>query len=94
VYFVLQNAFRRSLKLPDVAVRPFAHWEGQPVMPIDRTWLRVTLRETPSGVTGTCSSKNELFAPDTRRHWIADYKAILAKAAANPETSLGRLADC
>ena len=93
VFFVLQNAFRRPLKLPDVAVRPFAHWEGQPVMPFDRTWLRVTLKETPSGITGTCSYKNELLEPDTVQRWIEDYKTILAKAAANPETSLGRLAD-
>ena len=62
-------------------------------MPIDRTWLRVTLRETPSGITGACSYKNDLFEPNTLQHWIADYKTILAKAAANPETSLGRLAD-
>ena len=93
VFFVLQNAIRRPLKLPDVAVRPFAYREGQPVMPIDRTWLTVTLQETPSGVTGACSYKNDLFEPNTLQHWIADYNTILAKAAANPETPLGRLAD-
>ncbi len=62
-------------------------------MPIDRTWLRVTLKETPSGIRGTFSYKNDLFQANTVRHWIADYKTILAKAAASPETSLGRLAD-
>jgi hypothetical protein len=31
--------------------------------------------------------------PNALQHWIADYTTILAKAAANPETSLGRLAD-
>ena len=93
VFFVLQNAFRRSLKLPDVAVRPFAYREGQQVMRIDRSWLTVTLRETPSGITGACRYKEELFEPNTLQHWVADYKTILAKAAADPETSLGRLAD-
>jgi acyl-CoA synthetase (AMP-forming)/AMP-acid ligase II/acyl carrier protein len=93
VFFVLQNAFRRPLKLSDVSVRPFAYRKGQPVMPIDRTWLRVTLKETPSGITGTCSYKEELCEPDAPRHWIGDYRTILAKAAANPEASLGRLAD-
>jgi acyl-CoA synthetase (AMP-forming)/AMP-acid ligase II/acyl carrier protein/NRPS condensation-like uncharacterized protein len=93
VFFVLQNASRRSLKLPDVAVQPFAYREGQPVMPIDRTWLTMTLKETPAGVSGTCSYKPELFEPDTLQDWIADYKTILAKAAANPATSLGRLVD-
>ena len=95
VYFVLQVAIRRSIKLPDVAVRPFGHREGQSVaMPIDRTWLRMTLKEIPSGIAGACRYKNDLFAPNTVKHWIADYKTILANAAANPKMSLGRLADC
>ena len=42
-------------------------------------------------MTGSCSYKNDLFEPDALQHWIADYTTILAKAAANPETSLGRL---
>lgn len=93
VFFVLRNAFRRSLVLPDVAIRPFAYPEGQPFMPIDHTWLAVTLKETPSGLAGACRCKNDLFEPDTRQHWMADYQAILAKAAASPERSLGQLAD-
>ena len=95
VFFVLQNAFRRPLELPDVAVRSFGnvYREGQPVLPIDRTWLTVMLKETPSGIAGSCNYKDDLFEANTLQHWIADYKTILAKAAANPETSLGRLAD-
>jgi acyl-CoA synthetase (AMP-forming)/AMP-acid ligase II/NRPS condensation-like uncharacterized protein len=93
VVFVLQNGFRRTLELPDVAVRPFAYREGQQVMRIDGTWLRVTLKEAPSGITGTCSYREELFEPRTLPHWIDDYKSVLARAAANPETPLGELAD-
>jgi acyl-CoA synthetase (AMP-forming)/AMP-acid ligase II len=92
VYFVLQNAFRGPLKLPDVAVQPLAGREGQSVMPIDSTWLSLTLRETPSGIAGGCRYKADLFEPGTRQHWIADYKTILVKAAGHPETLLGRLA--
>jgi len=93
-YFVLQVAFRRRIKLHDVAVRPFGHREGQSVaMPIDRTWLRMTLKETSSGIAGTCRYKNDLFEPNAVRRWIGDYKAILAKAAAKPKESLGRLVD-
>src|SRR5437764_106438 len=51
IYFVLQVAFRRSLKLADVTVRPFRYQEGRSVMPIDRAWLSITLNETPSGIT-------------------------------------------
>jgi non-ribosomal peptide synthetase component F len=92
VYFVLQVAFRRPVKLPDITVGPFGYQEGRSVMPIDRAWLSMTLKETPSGITGICGHKNDLFEPSTVRDWIADYTAILAKAAANPNAQLGRLA--
>jgi acyl-CoA synthetase (AMP-forming)/AMP-acid ligase II/acyl carrier protein/NRPS condensation-like uncharacterized protein len=93
VFFVLQNAFRRTLKLSDVEVQPFTYREEQPVMSIDRTWLRVTLKQARSGLTGTCRYKADLFEPNMLQHWVADYKTILANAAASPETSLGRLAN-
>jgi amino acid adenylation domain-containing protein len=95
VFFVLTNAFRRLLELTDVAVRPLTNGfrEGQPVLPIDLTWLTVMLKATPSGVIGSCNYKTSLFEAGAVQHWLADYKTILAKAAANPGTSLGRLAD-
>jgi len=92
VYFVLQVASRRPIKLPDVGVKPFGYRQGQAFIPIDRTWLAMTLAETPSGITGACRYKKDLFEPNSP-NWIADYKAILAKAAAKPKELLGRLAD-
>ena len=93
-YFVLQVAFRRLIKLHDVAVRPFGYREGKSVVaPIDRTWLRMSLNNTPSGITGVCRCKNDLFERMSVQHWIGDYKTILTKAAKNPRKSLGRLAD-
>jgi len=89
-YFVLQVAFRRLTKLSSVTVRPFGYREGQSVMPLDRTWLTMTLNETRSGIVGACSHKSELFA---NQRWVDDYNVILAKAAANPQMPLGRLAD-
>ena len=95
VFFVLQNAIRRPLELPDVVVRSFgnAHREGQPVLPIDRTWLTLMLKEKPSGIAGSCTYKDDLFEANTFQGWIAEYEAILAKAVANPEKSLGLLTD-
>jgi non-ribosomal peptide synthetase component F len=91
-YFVLQVGFRRPIALHDVAIRPFRYRQGQSVvMPISRNWLKMTLTETPSGVTGACRYKSELFEPNAMQHWIADYKQILTEAAANPKNSLGRL---
>ena len=93
-HFVLQVGFRRPVKLPDVAVRPFGYREGQSmIMPISRAWLRMTVKERPSGITGACWYKDDLFEPKALHQWMGDYKAILAKAAAKPSVSLGRLAD-
>lgn len=92
IYFVLQVALRRPLKLADVTVRPFGYQDGRTVMPIDRAWLSINLKETSSGITGVCGQKNDVFEPNTVQDWIADYTAILTKAAANPDKELGRLA--
>jgi acyl-CoA synthetase (AMP-forming)/AMP-acid ligase II/acyl carrier protein len=93
-YFVLQVGFRRAVKLHDVTVRPFGHREGQSMaMPIDRTWLRMTLKETTSGISGLCRYKKDLFELSTVQNWIGYYKVILAEAAATPKKSLGRLAN-
>lgn len=93
-YFVLQVAFHRQIKLHDVAVRPFGYREGKSVvLPIDRTWLRMSLNKTPSGITGVCRCKNDLFERMGARRWIVDYKTILTNAVGNPRKSLGRLTD-
>jgi hypothetical protein len=93
-FFILQNAFR-PLRLPNVAIRPFGDFfrQGQAVMPVDRTWLAVTLKETDEGIIGSCCYKTEMFEADALQRWIANFRAILAKGAENPEMSLGRLAE-
>jgi non-ribosomal peptide synthetase component F len=91
VFFVLQNAVRRPLELHDLAVRSFGNNDGQPVLPIDRTWLTLMLKEGPSGIAGSCAYKDDLFEADTLHQWMADYQAILANAVADPERSIGRL---
>jgi non-ribosomal peptide synthetase component F len=93
VFFVFQHALRRPLKLPDVAIESFGnvYQAGQVVLPIDRTWLAVMLKEIPSGVIGSCSYKKDLFEPNVFQNWMEDYKAILTKVATNPETPVGQL---
>ena len=90
VYFVLQIAFRRPIKLPGVTVRPFGYREGQSAMPLNRTWLTMTLNEAPSGIIGGCSYRSEL---SNRRNWVDDYNDLLARAVANPGKPIGRFAD-
>jgi amino acid adenylation domain-containing protein len=95
VFFILQNAIRRPLELSDVVAQSFgsAQREGRPVLPIDRTWLTLMLMEKPSGIDGSCTYKADLFEATTLQNWIAEYEAILTKAVANPERSLGLLMD-
>jgi len=94
VFFVLQNAIRRPLELRDVAVESFGNARfGQPALPIDRTWLTLMLKEGPSGIAGSCAYKDDLFGIGTVHQWMADYRTILAKAVADPQTSIGRLID-
>jgi len=89
-YFVLQIAFRRLTKLSRVTVKPFGYREGLSLMPINRTWLTMTLNETPTGIAGACTYKRDLF---TGARWVDDYNAILSKVAANPQKPLGQFAD-
>jgi len=92
-FFVLQNAIRRPLELRDLAVRSFGNaTDGRPVLPIDHTWLTLMLKEGPSGIAGSCAYKEDLFGTDTLHQWMADYEAILVRAAADPAQSIGRLA--
>ena len=95
VFFLLQNPFGGRLELADVTVRPFgnAYRQGQPVLPIDRTWLWVMLKETDQGIVGSCTYKTDLFEASVLQQWIADYQRILARAVRNPGTSLGDLVD-
>jgi acyl-CoA synthetase (AMP-forming)/AMP-acid ligase II/aryl carrier-like protein len=93
VSFVLQNAFRGSFELPGVEVQPFFAAGGQPAMSFNRTALAVTLAETQSGIAGAFRYKSGSFEPNTPRNWIAGYQTILARAAAEPGLSLGRLAE-
>jgi hypothetical protein len=90
-FFVVQAAWRRPIKMANLAIRSFGYREGHPVMPIDRSWLWMTLKETSSSVTGTCRYKADLLNPKIIRRWIADYRTVLVNAAASPGKSLGRL---
>ena len=67
--------------------------QGQAVMPVDRTWLAVTLKETEEGIIGACCYKTELFESDALQSWIANFRAILAKGAESPQMPLGRLVE-
>lgn len=95
VYFTLQNPLRQPLKLAEVAVKPFGEVsrEGQPVLPVNQTWLSLMLKERTSGVTGTLGYKSDLFEPVTMTQWVADFDAIVEAAVTAPQTSLARLLD-
>jgi non-ribosomal peptide synthetase component E (peptide arylation enzyme)/acyl carrier protein len=92
-FFGFQNGFRDPLRLSNVVVHPFLNPANKQVIPIDPSWLRLTVRETPSGIAGSFRCRQELFERTDFRSLVGDYHTILLKAIANPSLSLGRLAD-
>ncbi|QOZ54872.1 non-ribosomal peptide synthetase [Bradyrhizobium sp. CCBAU 53338] len=93
VYFTLQNPLRQPLDLPDVAVRSIGDVarEGQPVLPVDQTWLSLMLKERPTGITGSCNYKGDLLEGTMVGTWMEDLVALLGAAVTQPNTPLDRL---
>lgn len=93
VYFTLQNPLRQPLDLPDVTVRSIGNIarEGQPVLPVDQTWLSLMLKERPTGITGSCNYKRDLLDGDMVGTWMEDLVALLAAALTQPNMPLARL---
>ncbi|OKO76757.1 hypothetical protein AC630_22220 [Bradyrhizobium sp. AS23.2] len=67
--------------------------EGQPVLPIDQTWLSLMLKECPTGITGSCNYKSELLDGLMVGEWMAELVTLLGTAVAQPDAPLGRLLD-
>jgi len=84
---------RQPLDLPDLVTESIGNIarEGQPVLPIDQTWLSLMLKERPTGITGSCNYKRELLDDRLVAEWMADLVALLGAAVAQPNTQLGRL---
>ena len=93
VYFTLQNPLRQPLDLPDVTVRSIGNIarEGQPVLPVDPTWMSLMLKERPTGITGSCNYKHDLLDGATIGAWMEDLVALLKAAMLQPNTPLQRL---
>ncbi|MEK9281567.1 MULTISPECIES: non-ribosomal peptide synthetase [unclassified Bradyrhizobium] len=93
VYFTLQNPLRKPLDLTDIGVRSIGNIarEGQPVLPIDQTFLSLMLKQRPTGITGSCNYKGELLDGRMVGEWMEDLVALLTAAVAQPNASLGRL---
>ncbi|MGY4629786.1 amino acid adenylation domain-containing protein [Bradyrhizobium sp. USDA 4486] len=93
VYFTLQNPLRQPLDLPDLTTASIGNIarEGQPVLPIDQTWLSLMLKERPTGITGSCNYKSELLDGGLVSEWMEDLVALLVAGSAQPNAPLGRL---
>lgn len=93
VYFTLQNPLRKPLDLPDITTESIGNVarEGQPVLPIDQTWLSLMLKERPTGITGSCNYKPDLLEGRVVGKWMDDFVALLTAAIARPNAPLGRL---
>lgn len=59
--FVYQDAMRDTLDLTDIETSAFGnvHRAGQPVFPISSADLTIILRDTPTGIVGSCVYKSD-----------------------------------
>ena len=49
------------------------------------------LKERPTGITGSCNYKRDLFGNGTIGAWMDEFVALLAGGAAQPDVPLARL---
>jgi amino acid adenylation domain-containing protein len=92
-FFIMRNAWSRPFKLPNVAVRSFGdrYRQGMAVLPLDRTWITVSLKPAQSHIIGSCSYKAGLFGLGPSRYWSRTYRTILQRAVENSEAILYQL---
>ncbi len=85
---VLQNTPRTAPRLASCEVTPIAAGSG--AVKFD---LLLNLREAPSGLLGTCEYRSELMDHRTVAALLADYRLLLERVAAAPDTRLGALVE-
>ncbi|MGI9513720.1 MAG: amino acid adenylation domain-containing protein [Anderseniella sp.] len=87
VFFINQNPYRSSLQLPGLQTNGFGdpHREGQPVMPVNRSRMRVMLKETPGGVIGSCAYRRDCFSKPVMEQLLAGYREVLVQMVEGPE---------
>ncbi len=88
VFFVNQNPYRSSLRFTGLQTTGFGdvHRDGQPVMPINRSRMRIMLKETPDGVIGSCAYRRDCFSQQVVDQLLADYRQMLRHMIETPET--------
>lgn len=90
VFFVNQNPYRSSLHFPGLKTTGFGdvHRQGQPAMPINRSRMRIMLKETPGAVIGSCAYRRDCFSEQVIVQLLADYRQVLLQMVERPETPI------
>lgn len=79
------NPLRQPLKLPGIAIRPLGDLPGgQPVLPINHTWLTLMLKRVVRHQMGLAIIKANCSQPVTSGNRWRDFATILASAAVRP----------
>ena len=95
VYFTLQNPLRQPLDLPDLTTGSIGNVarEGQPVLPIDQTWLSLMLKERPTRNHRLVQLQERAARRRTGRPVDGGSRRAAGAALAQPNAPLGRLLD-
>ena len=90
VFFVNQNPYRSPFQLPGLQTTGFGdvYREGQPAMPINRSRMRIMLKETSDGVIGSCAYRQDCFSKPVIEQLLTEYRQILVQMVERPETPI------
>ena len=94
VYFSVVSQFEPSIPLQHLRVRRIEnfHEQGQLVLPVSPAKLMLMLKETDSGLVGSCLYKEDQFTTDTVCEIVSAYEDLLARAASGSGQTLAGLA--
>jgi acyl carrier protein len=93
VVFSMRNSVHRPLRFPAVSVASFGdqYREGQPAVPLDLSWLTLTLTPVPSGISGYWRYKPDLPGTEILRDFSDQFPMVLEILINNPRLSLSAL---
>ena len=86
IMFILQNASRETLDLPDLTIEPL-HINTDTA----KLDLLLSMTETDDGLKGQLEYNTDLFDASTIRRMLGHFQTLLANVVANPDQSLSTL---
>jgi len=95
VYFSIVNHFDADLVFKDLSVSRIENFqdENQLVLPVNSARFMVMLKETDSGLVGSCIYKENHFDSNAIEALVSSYVRLLSLAASDPDWTIARLSE-